>query len=490
MIYNVTFDICAGIISIFSLYIIISKKGLQKESNKLLLFVIIATLVSAVFDIWSSVGNSYIAQYTYVTRDVLNYIFLFVHTSTSCLFAWYIITLLGLNHRIKKLWVVLFLLPEFIAIFLPLALNPIFRWVFYYDANGVYSHGVMMYALYAAGYLYMLFTVYLSVRFRNLLLKSQRYAAIMLLVFSIIPIFVQQIFMPHQLLELFFQSIGIFGFLTTVENSNAVYNPVTKIYNRAVFLRDIDLAVQNRISKNVIIVKLSRAKYFEIASLDVNYANGVIGSAAEWLNGLSKKIDAYDCERGHFVLAIFCDRDCDIKALEKKIYAKFSGRWQYQNKSTELPVQICIANIPKEVQSVEHVMHLVDLSYIDHEAQTEIISLEKLESMRLGETVDSSGQHQFASEILGMLDDFIAGVMTLTPAERNILRYYIDGHEIAEIPKLAFISINTVRKHNKNIYRKLSVGTKEELLLYIDLLRRSNRLQELSVPETEIVEEA
>ena len=72
--------------------------------------------------------------------------------------------------------------------------------------------------LYMARDIYMLFTVYLAIRFRNLLLKSQRYAAIMLLIFSIIPIFVQQVSMPNQLLELFFQSIGIFGFLTTVEN--------------------------------------------------------------------------------------------------------------------------------------------------------------------------------------------------------------------------------------------------------------------------------
>ena len=70
MIYNVTFDICAGVISVLSLYVIISKKGVQKESNQLLLLVIIAALISAVFDIWSSVGNSYIDQYTYFSRDI------------------------------------------------------------------------------------------------------------------------------------------------------------------------------------------------------------------------------------------------------------------------------------------------------------------------------------------------------------------------------------------------------------------------------------
>jgi DNA-binding NarL/FixJ family response regulator len=78
-----------------------------------------------------------------------------------------------------------------------------------------------------------------------------------------------------------------------------------------------------------------------------------------------------------------------------------------------------------------------------------------------------------------MLDDFIASASLLTPAEWNVLQYYVRGHEISEIPSLAYISINTVRKHNKNIYRKLNVNTREELLFYIDLLRRSQRLEEL-----------
>jgi len=478
MIYNVTFDICAGVISILSLYVIISKKGLQKESNQLLLFVIIAALISAVFDIWSSVGNSYIDQYTYFSRDILNYIFLFVHTSTACLFAWYMIVLLGLKHRLKKPLFVLFLLPEVLAIFLPLALNPVFHWVFYYDANGIYSHGVMIYALYGAGYLYMLFTVYLAVRFRNLLLKSQRYAAIMLLIFSIIPIFVQQVFMPHQLLELFFQSIGIFGFLTTVENLDAIHNPVTKIYNRAAFLRSIDLAIQNRADLNVVMVKLSRSNYFDIAALGAGYINQFMASAAEWLNSLSKKIDVYDCERGHFALTVFRGNS-DTQILTEKIAQRFSGEWQYQNQTMRLPVQICAIDLTGTDWTVEGMMRLVDLSYIGHDTQPVTITAEELKAAGQEQAGGEAGQGQFASEVLSMLDSFVNRTATLTPAERNILQYYINGYEIAEIPDLAFISIHTVRKHNKNIYRKLAVSTKEELLLYVDLLRRSNRLAEL-----------
>ncbi len=81
--------------------------------------------------------------------------------------------------------------------------------------------------------------------------------------------------------------------------------------------------------------------------------------------------------------------------------------------------------------------------------------------------------------IAELFDQFIGRKHLLTEAERNILRYYIDGHEIAEIPDLAFISMSTVRKHNRSIYEKLGVASRDELMLYIDLLRRCGRLQEL-----------
>ena len=88
-------------------------------------------------------------------------------------------------------------------------------------------------------------------------------------------------------------------------------------------------------------------------------------------------------------------------------------------------------------------------------------------------------QGELPPNIAELFDQFVARKDLLTEAERNILRYYMDGHEIAEIPDLAFISMSTVRKHNRSIYEKLGVASRDELMLYIDLLRRCGRLQEL-----------
>ena len=88
-------------------------------------------------------------------------------------------------------------------------------------------------------------------------------------------------------------------------------------------------------------------------------------------------------------------------------------------------------------------------------------------------------QGELPPNIAELFDQFVARKDLLTEAERHILHYYIAGHEIAEIPDMAFISMSTVRKHNRSIYEKLGVASRDELMLYIDLLRRCGRLQEL-----------
>ncbi len=78
-----------------------------------------------------------------------------------------------------------------------------------------------------------------------------------------------------------------------------------------------------------------------------------------------------------------------------------------------------------------------------------------------------------------LLDSFLHKARMLTVTEKNIIKYYSEGDDIHAVAEKAFISIHTVRKHNANIYQKLAVGSRDELMLYIELFRRCGRLDEL-----------
>ena len=79
-----------------------------------------------------------------------------------------------------------------------------------------------------------------------------------------------------------------------------------------------------------------------------------------------------------------------------------------------------------------------------------------------------------------LFNEFSRRVATLTPTERMLLQYYIDGCSLEEVADKAYISINTAKKHNTNLNRKLELRSREELSLYIELFRRADRLDEIA----------
>ena len=70
---------------------------------------------------------------------------------------------------------------------------------------------------------------------------------------------------------------------------------------------------------------------------------------------------------------------------------------------------------------------------------------------------------------------FLNGLTELTPTEHTIYNYYIEGKNTSEIMIALNIKENTLKFHNKNIYGKLSVSSRKQLLeIYKELKQTGN----------------
>lgn len=78
-----------------------------------------------------------------------------------------------------------------------------------------------------------------------------------------------------------------------------------------------------------------------------------------------------------------------------------------------------------------------------------------------------------------LFEDFIEKVKLLTPAEKTIFRYYVEGKTNSEILSLLYISLSTFKTHNSHIYSKLGISSRDELLLYIKLIQKSGYISRL-----------
>ncbi|MBE6753249.1 MAG: hypothetical protein E7559_02675 [Ruminococcaceae bacterium] len=131
------------------------------------------------------------------------------------------------------------------------------------------------------------------------------------------------------------------------------------------------------------------------------------------------------------------------------------------------------------VRPITNMLDSIQQDTVDEDQQSGIQEIDQLLRF-IRERTQKQTDGGLPPNIEKLFTAFTARVSTLTSTERTILQYYIDGYDINSIAEMAFISVNTVKKHNTNINRKLELSTREELLLYIDLYRRCGRIDEIS----------
>ncbi len=66
-------------------------------------------------------------------------------------------------------------------------------------------------------------------------------------------------------------------------------------------------------------------------------------------------------------------------------------------------------------------------------------------------------------------DHFCSGLRSLTPKERTIFDLYLEGKTVPEILQIAEVKESTLKYHNGNIYSKLGVSSKKQLLNFAAL---------------------
>lgn len=69
--------------------------------------------------------------------------------------------------------------------------------------------------------------------------------------------------------------------------------------------------------------------------------------------------------------------------------------------------------------------------------------------------------------------EFVHNISSLSPAERAVFNLYMEGHTASEITQILFLSINTIKTHNKRIYEKLNVTSRKELMVYVQMMLQS-----------------
>ncbi len=124
--------------------------------------------------------------------------------------------------------------------------------------------------------------------------------------------------------------------------------------------------------------------------------------------------------------------------------------------------------ISKPITEGLDIIKCSDLSIIPRTNIPEINDLIDFLAAHNEELYEKAKQNDFS---LSMLDEFVKSAKALSPAERSVFDLYVEEHTAKEAADILCLSINTIKTHNKHIYSKLNVSSREELALYIKMLQ-------------------
>lgn len=144
----------------------------------------------------------------------------------------------------------------------------------------------------------------------------------------------------------------------------------------------------------------------------------------------------------------------------------------------------------KQKQTANQYIHLEEqLAALQNEIQQVRLQMEQTQQEKLRaqqEREQAQQQFNFAQAALEKAIEkklesvdpdsyqmFIDNLTTLTPKEEDIFNLYVQGCSTKDIISQLGITENTLKYHNKNIYSKLGVKTRKELLQYIELMRNA-----------------
>ncbi len=113
----------------------------------------------------------------------------------------------------------------------------------------------------------------------------------------------------------------------------------------------------------------------------------------------------------------------------------------------------------------------------EEEAERTKLAYEKaLEECALAQSEIQQLSDEHKKEIV--LEDyefFLCNLSTLSPAEYKIYELYLSGKTAKEIVDILGIKENTLKYHNKNIYRKLGISSRKQLLRFASLKQHQDK---------------
>lgn len=375
MTYNINFDLCAIVINTFLMYILVNRKDMSRNYNKVFLVQMVCALLSCVFDILSATAimNKNFSKLAIASFTSFYNLF---HSFIPFMYVLYVILLTGviLKEKNEKIRIFCVSIPIIIIVGL-LSVNGIYHFVFSIDDNLEYHREPMLYFIYICAFLYIIQGVYYLIRYGAAISPKKKLSIYLLIVFSIGSI-IFQVFFPSILIELFAEAITSCGILFFTEDGVDVKKPITSIYNKTAFMEDNDIFYNLNREYFVFGIKI-----LDFDRIKLRYGNPntekMLNEIAFKLVEIADEESVYDLDNGSFAILVVKYNEYKISKLEENINKMFEKGWNYEKIVIDLMVQVNKIFVPQDADSVTKLINKIQKIQIKLSPESDKIDLKE-----------------------------------------------------------------------------------------------------------------
>ncbi len=375
MTYNINFDLCAIVINTFLIYILVNRKDMSRNYNKVFLVQMVCALLSCVFDILSATA---IMNKNFSKLAIASFTSFYnlLHSFIPFMYVLYVILLTGviLKEKNEKIRIFCVSIPIIIIVGL-LSVNGIYHFVFSIDDNLEYHREPMLYFIYICAFLYIIQGVYYLIRYGAAISPKKKLSIYLLIVFSIGSI-IFQAFFPSILIELFAEAITSCGILFFTEDGVDVKKPITSIYNKTAFMEDNDIFYNLNREYFVFGIKI-----LDFDRIKLRYGNPntekMLNEIAFKLVEIADEESVYDLDNGSFAILVVKYNEYKISKLEENINKMFEKGWNYEKIVIDLMVQVNKIFVPQDADSVTKLINKIQKIQIKLSPESDKIDLKE-----------------------------------------------------------------------------------------------------------------
>lgn len=364
MVSNIWFDICAVSLILVILYTHSLKKNLKLKQNIIFILLLVSVTGTTMSGLCSTIIENSIAEGVYNVFEktwilmTLSLLYFFFHISTPLLYVMYIYSLLNITN--SRLSDYLKLYVPYVLSLIVLTLTPFTNGVFYYDELNIYHRGKMIAVFYGAALYYVIFGIFLLVRYRRSIRRDNSAALGSFALFAFAGTFIQY-FWPVLRVENFFNSLVLLMLYISIERPADIIDSRTGLVNANAFYLSAGISFQRGKKINFVLVMIDHIDEME-KELGAACINMLMIEVARFLGRFSKQADIYRLDEGIFAVEVNSRGEKAAENIMGFISQRFSQPFSSENYNIVLTECSCYISCPKDAGDTESLKRIIKLA--------------------------------------------------------------------------------------------------------------------------------